>query len=310
MSKLLYCFILSFLLSVKCFGAFVITDSLERMPIGKSMSILQSDKEMQFKDVVHSNAFQAIEKDIPNLGAAANSIWLKFEISNISTKRHFLLEIAYPILDEVEMYMPDSTGNYIIKSFGEKFPFKKRDYQHPTFIYDIYQNKNTTYTYYIRVKSTEQVILPVYINRPIPLWEERDRENLISGIYIGIVLIMGIYNLFLFFSVKDKGYIYYAIYVFLAGLTQVGIKGYTYKYLWPDSPYFESKSLVLFASLCAIAALFFTRDFLQIKNNYPRINTFIKIIILCFVISIILIFINKDQAGFLLMQVALSLIHI
>jgi signal transduction histidine kinase len=304
MSKLLYCFALCFLLSVKCFSAVIITDSLGRMPIGKSMSMLRSDKEMQFKDVLHSLKFEAIKTDIPNLGTDANGIWLKFDMNNRSNKNHFLLELAYPILDEVEVYIPDAAGNYTRKVLGESIPFKQRSYQYPNFILDINQAANTTFTYYIRVKSSEQIILPVYINVPIPLWEELDKQSIISGIYIGIVLIMGIYNLFLFFSVKDKGYVYYAIYVFLAGLTQIGIKGYTYKYLWPDSPYFESKSIVLFASLCAIAALFFARDFLQIKNNYPRINTFIKILVFSFVVSILLIFINKDQAGFLLMQIA------
>ncbi|KAA5536128.1 histidine kinase [Taibaiella lutea] len=304
MSKLLYCFVLCFLLSVNCFSAVIITDSLGRMPIGKSMSMLRSDKEIQFRDVLHSTKFEAIKTDIPNLGTEANGIWLKFDMNNRSNQNHFLLELAYPILDEVEIYIPDAAGNYTRKVLGESIPFKQRSYQYPNFILDINQPANTTYTYYIRVKSSEQIILPVYINVPIPLWEELDKQSIISGIYIGIVLIMGIYNLFLFFSVKDKGYVYYAIYVFLAGLTQIGIKGYTYKYLWPDLPYFESKSIVLFASLCAIAALFFARDFLQIKNNYPRINTFIKILVFTFVVSILLIFLNKDQAGFLLMQLA------
>jgi signal transduction histidine kinase len=304
MSKPLYCFVICILLSVKCFSAVIITDSLGRMPIGKSMSMLRSDEEMQFKDVLHSTKFEAIKTDIPNLGTDANGIWLKFDMNNRSNQSHFLLELAYPILDEVEIYIPDAAGNYKRKVLGESIPFKQRSYQYPNFILDINQPANTTFTYYIRVKSSEQIILPVYINVPMSLWEELDKQSIISGIYIGIVLIMGIYNLFLFFSVKDKSYVYYAIYVFLAGLTQIGIKGYTYQYLWPESPYFESKSIVLFASLCAIAALFFARNFLQIKNNYPRINTFIKIQVFVFIASIVLIFINKDQAGFLLMQLA------
>jgi len=304
MPKYIYCFVLCFLLSVKSFSAVIITDSLSRMPIGKNMFMLQAGKDMPFKDVQHSTKFEAIKTDIPNLGSDDNGVWLKFDITNRSNQNHFLLELAYPILDEVEMYIPDSAGNYTKKVLGESIPFKQRSYQYPNFILDINQSANTTYTYYIWVKSSEQIILPVYINVPMALWGELDKQNLISGIYIGIVLIMGIYNLFLFFSVKDKGYVYYAIYVFLAGLTQIGIKGYTYKYLWPGSPYFESKSIVLFASLCAIAALYFARDFLQVKNNYPRINTFIKIMVLIFVISILLIFMNKDQAGFLLMQLA------
>jgi len=291
------------LLSASCFGAVIITDSLGRIPIGKNMQVLQPDREIPFDTVLRSARFKSIPTDIPNLGASANSIWLRFSLDNRSSRDHLLLEVAYPILDEVELYIPDTAGGYLATKLGESVRFRQRNYQQPTYIFDIDIAPGAAGTYYLRVKSSEHIILPVYLNEPVALWEDIGWQNLINGIYLGVILIMAVYNLFLYFSVNDRSYIYYVIYVCFVGLTQIGIKGYTYQYLWPDNPYFESKSIVLFAAIGGIAVLLFTREFLHVKENYPRVNLLLSALIAVFIASIVLIFIDKDQAGFLVMQI-------
>src|SRR5690606_35921507 len=145
----------------------------------------------------------------------------------------------------------------------ESSNFNARKYQHPNYIFDLNIPSSTSLTYYLKVKSAEQIILPITINTPTTLWERLTKDSLITGIYTGIVLIMFLYNLFLFFSVKDKSYLFYVIYVAFVGLTQIGIKGYTFQYLWPELSEFQLKSTILFACVSGFAALLFTQNFLQ-----------------------------------------------
>lgn len=302
MLKRFFCLALCWLAALNCFGTVVLSDSLERASIGKQLSVLRSDRELSFEEVLHAAAFKPVLQAIPNLGTDKHSVWLRFEVSNQSKLHHFLLEVAYPILDETDLYTADSLGRYSRIRMGESIPFNNRIYQYPTYIFDLELPPGTQRTFYLRVKSSEQLILPIYINKPVALWASVSEENLVSGMYLGIILIMVVYNLFLFFSVRDKSYIYYVIYVLFVGLTQIGIKGYTYQYLWPNSPYFESKSVVLCAALACIAASLFTRDFLHVKDNFPRVNKLLSALIVFFALSIVLVFINQDQAGFLVMQ--------
>src|SRR5690606_9999891 len=118
-----------------------------------------------------------------------------------------------------------------------------------------------TATFLLRIKSTEQIILPITINKPLALWETLSKQSLFLGIYIGVIVIMAVYNFFLYLSIKDRSYIYYVFYVAGTGITQVGIKGLNFQYLWPQSPHFEYKSVILFACLSCIAALLFTIKF-------------------------------------------------
>jgi signal transduction histidine kinase len=234
-------------------------------------------------------------------------VWLRFSVSNSGTRSNRLyLEVAYPILDEVELYAPDSNGDYKRTFMGEVMSFDKRTYKHPNYIFDLRIPAKATYTYYLRVRSAEQIILPVSINRGTGLWQHLEQENLISGIYLGIVLIMVMYNLFLFFSVKDRSYVYYVLYVAFTGLTQIGIRGYNFQYLWGNNPAFEAKSVILFASLSGIATMLFTRHFLHLKV-YPRINMVISALILIFAASLVATTIGHIQQGFMLMQLATSL---
>src|SRR5690606_29446434 len=143
---------------------------------------------------------------------------------------------AYPILDEIELFVPDEAGNYRSILLTEKHPFYSRKYHVPTFLFDIHLQPQSTAVYYLRVRGTEQVILPAYINTEKGFWFTLIRDNVMNGIYIGIILIMAVYNLFLFSSVRDRSYIFYVLYVAFAGLTQMGIRGYSFQYLWPSYP--------------------------------------------------------------------------
>src|SRR5690606_8064126 len=117
-------------------------------------------------------------------------------------------------------------------------------------------------------------------------------------------------NLFLFFSVKDKSYLFYVIYVAFVGLTQIGIKGYTFQYLWPELSEFQLKSTILFACVSGFAALLFTQNFLQTKKNANKFHYALSVLLVLFIIGFVITFAGWIQLGFQLMQGVTSLLTI
>ncbi|MBL7712477.1 MAG: hypothetical protein JNL13_08440, partial [Chitinophagaceae bacterium] len=278
------------------FGQTVLTDQTGDIVIGKHLSVLQVEKELDFATVVQSPDFKQNDKDIPNLGLTPYSVWIKFSVTNQSSQEHFLFNVAYPILDEVELFVPADSGFKRI-FMGEVFPFAQRKYKAPPYIFDLDVPKGSTLTYYLRIKSAEQIIVPLSINEPVSLWQNQSRENLISGIYLGVILIMFFYNLFLFFSVRDRSYLYYVVYVLFAGLTQLGIKGYTYQYLFPATPGFQLLSVIIFACISCLAAILFTRRFLLTQKNAPKSDKGLLVLVLFFLAAIACTLAGKIQTG-------------
>ncbi|GGH25425.1 histidine kinase [Sphingobacterium alkalisoli] len=280
----------------------IVNELTQRLPVGKNLQLYTGVDGVSFSDVLSSTDFVLLDSEVPNLGTTKYDKWLRLPITNQSKDANLLLEIAYPLLDEVELFLPDGKGGYRSVKLGENQTFSKRKYQVPNYVFDIHVPRQTTQVFYLRIKSTEQIILPIHISNDLFLTLQANNDNLVSGIYIGIVFIMAIYNLFLFFSVRERGYLYYVLYVVFAGITQMGIKGYSFQYLWPYWPDLATKGPIIFGSLSGLSALLFADSFLQLKRNANRVRWVFKVFIVLFIGTSLLALFNWKQTAFLYMQ--------
>ncbi len=276
----------------------------QRLLIGHWLERYTGSENPTLSTVLSSSSFQSLRSEVPNLGTSSAAIWFRLSIKNNEEQDiDLLLEIAYPLLDEIELYSPSGNGAYQSIKLGEHQNFSNRKYKVPNYVFDIHLPRKSEKVFFLRIKSTEQIILPIYLSSERQFMSQMNNDSLISGIYIGIVFIMAIYNLFLFFSVRDKGYLYYVLYVLCAGITQMGIKGYSFQYLWPSWPYFATKGPIIFGCLSGLSALLFADSFLQLQKNAPQSRRIVKIFITLFMIGIVLALINLIQPAFFVMQV-------
>ena len=65
---------------------------------------------------------------------------------------------------------------------------------------------------FIKIKSFDQIELPLKITNPVSAFASITFHNFIIGIYCGVMLIMICYNLFIYFSIRDNSYLYYVLY--------------------------------------------------------------------------------------------------
>jgi signal transduction histidine kinase len=56
------------------------------------------------------------------------------------------------------------------------------------------------------------------------------------GIYCGWLIVMALYNLFIYWSVRNSSYLYYTLYLFFFALVWISFFGYGYQYFWTDLP--------------------------------------------------------------------------
>ncbi len=269
--------------------------------IGAKFTYLADSARRTAADIIQNGRFSAQKKEVANFGITKSVIWVKAALINSSTNNDFKLILSYPILDEITFFYPENKL-YKRYEYGESVPFNKRLVKHPYYVFNISIPTKTSKTFYFRIKSSEQIIIPIYLRDNEHFAHDANNENLIIGIYAGIVIIMVFYNLFIFFSTKDKSYLFYVIYIGFAGLTQVGIKGYNYQYFWPENPSFQLISLPIFASISGIFALLFAQEFLQSKIYFPKINALVPIFTLLFCFSIWNTLNNKIMLGFIFMQ--------
>src|SRR5690606_29325608 len=132
-------------------------------------------------------------------------------------------------------------------------------------------------------------------------YDNVNNADVLSALYMGIILVMFLYNIFVYFTVRDKSYLYYVIYILFVGLTQLGLQGYTYSFFWPQLPWLANQSVILFPAITGIAAIEFFKNFLQI-NKKKRLTYVLNILNLFYVVNICLSLFGKHMLSQMLVQ--------
>ncbi|MBI4946320.1 MAG: GHKL domain-containing protein [Bacteroidetes bacterium] len=262
-----------FYLSAICNAQLVFSDKEQNQYIGKYIWILKDTSgKMGIAEVKRNSNFEKSLKEVPNLEFTPATIWVKIQIKNNSTDSNLVLALEAPLIDEAELFTLNEDDTYSSVVIGQNKKFFERKYKHTAYLFDLHINKENERTYFIKIKSFDQIELPFKITTPVLAFSSGTTLNFMFGIYCGIMLIMICYNLFIYFSIRDKSYLYYVIYIVSVMLTQAAFQGYTFKYLWPDSPQFEVQSIMLLSIFVGVASVQFLRIFLHTTQYVPKLD--------------------------------------
>ena len=164
-----------------------------------------------WQEVLTIDQFQQNLSEIPNLGITNKSHWMKFSVET-GRQDGLILDVAYPILDHISFYLLDDENNFIDSTrLGELYAFGNRHIQHQNFTFDLKSADYDQVNVLVNIRSGEQIVAPLRIDRQESLRESYFTEDLLFGIYTGIVLVMILYNSFIYFSTRDKSYLWYIL---------------------------------------------------------------------------------------------------
>lgn len=307
MKKWLLLFFLCFInITHALSGDIIIKSDDPRRNIGKELFIyVDKTKKLNIQDIVKRTDFVASNKSVPNFGVEDYAIWIRFSVLNRGDDPKLTLQVDHPVLDNIELF----TGNgnkFSIMKLGEAYPFHDRIYNDPSFIFKLNIPKGQRQVYYLRVESSDNIQLPVFIGKERDIIESSKNKYIISGLYLGVMLSMLLYNLFIYFTVRDKSYLYYVVYLIMVILTQASIQGFTFKYLWPGSSFLAIYSSFIFPPLVGITALQFERYFLKTKDWLPKTDRFASLFIALYIASIVLSLFTKYSLAFKLIEFTAS----
>ncbi|MCK4974820.1 MAG: hypothetical protein KAR81_06170, partial [Sulfurimonas sp.] len=232
------------------------------------------------------NEFKENNKNLLAYGYSPDfNVWIKFKLKNTTDKPiDKILEYGNPITTHIEFHSP--TDGYMKKE-GLYQISENRKTINP--IFKIQLKPQESKIFYIKASSyitTLIVKLNLYDNESF--YEKEIKHQLILGLFFASMLILGIYNLFIYFFTKDISYLYYVLYIFGVTVHQMAYVGFANIYLLNQH---LSITLVESAALITAFPIFFlalfTKSFLR-TNQYPLINKILNIFLIIIPISIIL----------------------
>lgn len=203
-----------------------------------------------------------------NLGYNASPFWVKIDVKR-STQTSLLLEVANPRVNRIEYYVV--TNRLVVQEgkTGSFIPIAEREIPHRNFLLPIDNVGTDKFTIYLKVQSDYTLRLPISL-QTTKYFEEKDRYRLVfhAG-YIGCILGLAFYNLFIYVAIRDKSYIYYVLFISSFLTLMLLDKGLMYQFLWPDYSALDSQLYLLLLCVSPGLSSVFTIEFLSLKRYLP-----------------------------------------
>ena len=239
---------------------------------------------IQHKD---SLPFKHVGKQVIGFGLTPSYFWIRSIVRN-ETNQRLYIKISNNSLTDIQIF--ETNGQGLEKQYhtGSWQSFDKRPVKSIDYLFPLEVKKDSSDTVYIRVMHVRGTQFPLHVGSLKAFYELDATRIFGKGIYYGLMLLMILYNLFIYFSLKDTSYLYYVTYVFLIALLNASLDGYAFQYMWPSHPVLNSYEDII-AALVGIAGILFVTRFLNTKANAPLFHKIYIGLFIAYVVTIIII---------------------
>ncbi|NQU65774.1 MAG: response regulator [SAR324 cluster bacterium] len=254
----------------------VLSDEVDKYPMGLSLEIFEDKTTTKTIDDVtsekYSKQFILSKREKPSFGFSKSAIWVRFRLKNNATFiDEWILEHDFANLHNISLYRqnPNGEGFYSTKT-GVLHPFETRDLPYLKFLFKIVLPPGAEQTFYLHIRTETAIPIILTLWKPEKFALQSRNQMMIQGLFIGMVLIMAGYNLFIWLFLRDKSYLYYILFLLSYIGYHVSARGLAAQYLWPADPWLN-RYAILFSMSCAL--VFFAKFgavFLGTKLHAPR----------------------------------------
>lgn len=218
----------------------------------------------QIEDLSKKGQFKKGLTEILNFGNTKSAFWLKIDYIKTTPYRNYLvLDISN--IDHIDFYTNTDKG-LIHRTAGSIVRASPGVIETNNYIFNLPTQPKTPTTLWLKLKTNNILIVPIKIVNSDNFIPGKSIKNNLQIVYLGVLFTLLLFNIFLYFSLRDSTYLYYSLYVFSLGIYMaLYLRGYSYLFgqdfrillnLYPHA----------FLALSIIASVFFSKKFLNLKS--------------------------------------------
>ncbi len=222
----------------------------------------------QFDRVRLSADWQAPKVDTVSAVGSKGVTWVRIDLAETQSQfKEWRLEIRWPHVSRVDMAAWDpQQGLTDIFRAGKDLPLSDLAIAHKNIVFPFRHTQDHPTTLYLRVDEPYLIYLPMMVFTAEDFAKHDLSRIVLFSMAFGILAIMIIYNLFLYFAVRDAMYLFYANTVFSSLLYVLAISGYGRLAFWAGNPWLDAHASSVFAAYCFLSATYFFRVFLDLPR--------------------------------------------
>lgn len=228
-----------------------------------------------------SNRFQQFEEsNVRFFMENEGNFWFRLTVHNDSPNfERFWLELANLRLDKVTLFTTTDNG-VRTQIIGDQVTTTDLRFKERLNTLRLNLAANQTNTFYIEISNLETTPFVFFTPRLATDHTQTvhlSSINILLGIFYGIVIALLVYTLNIYFSLKDKSFLYF-IALLITGMIQIASAQGVVKVLFNGHGELINLSTSVSYTLVIVATTLFTSQFLQLQYRYPKLNKLALII--------------------------------
>jgi len=229
-------------------------------------------------------------------------LWMKVPLSAIAgLKGVEYLMLRNPHVNYVCAWI--LKGDSIIQTFpptGDHLLFNSRTLSYADFVFPIQSATASNLSVLLLIdKRNEQLNIPVHFLTVEGFTKYNRFKNLVTGLMMGIGFFLILFSIFLFYQMRERLYIFYALYIALVFFYIFSDYGYSFMYLFPNHPFPADFTRPMAISLATPVYMLFTLNLLNVRKLLPlHYKWSIRYLVVYFILFITAIFLMPDTGPF------------
>lgn len=221
--------------------------------------------------------WQTLNGESPNFGYTEAPVWLRFSPPISSSEMHQILDIRYPQLDSVKIYL-FRDGKLVDELItGDRMPLKPRPLRHPHFLLPYTVDPGSSYQFVVRVQTNGALQVPITLWQRDRFFDHTSAVDQAHAIYYGILITVIFFNLFVFAALREATYLYYALSTLGYLVMLSTLRGMAFVYIWPGSPWLQNQSMMVSVPFALLFSSLFARAFLDLKHSSPALDRWVRV---------------------------------
>ncbi len=248
------------------------------------------DREDRFTfEKVHrtDRGWQANTRDFVDIGFQKHPVWMRMDVTIGETQsNHWYLHLGTGIFRDLEVYFVKDGEVFSSYEVKELEQFSDKPYQHVDFVFPFEASAGESIRIFMRIVHPS-ITMPIFIQDHETVGASSQNLNFLFGAFVGLIVVLAIYNLFVYSATRDIAYLYYVLYVLSVGSYFVALSGIGFQFLWPGYPGLDIHLSYLPAAGVVVFSCLFIVEFLNLQRfSSYLVGYFYLLALLAFVASL------------------------
>ncbi len=193
--------------------------------------------------------------------------WFRVLLHNpAATSQQRILLLDFPLLDHVELYVPDGKGGFLRSVTGDTEPWHGRPLQIRQLALPLEVPPVATLPVFVRIESSSNIIFPASLHTPESFWADTSRVQLWQGIFYGAMLLLTAYSFFVYLIAREKVFLHYGLSLLPTTAYLFCIDGFFFQ-VFPVAGFWQNLSLSYFIGLADLLYLGFALSYFKLPAS-------------------------------------------